>query len=322
MQPATKHEVRRPEDLPLYDDLPPAPAGGRSAWGVFGADDNVGLLNLQTADRVVAAARLIRRGKVFPLDAALDAFSPPIAPTRGMPRHTVIHKPEIAVFDDCFDNFFPQASSQWDSLAHVGYRPNCFYNGATDDDIIAGRRNTIEHWARRGIAGRAVVLDMPAALAEDGRGYDPGSATAFSVADLELARRRAGVELHAGDVVILHTGFGAWYRSQRPAAPGAMANPGIECSESMCRYLWDRRVAAVASDNYCVEVAPFDNSSPSTFIHRILIGQFGMALGELWWTEDLVADCRADGVYEAFLTSAPLHAAGAIGSPPNALAIK
>ena len=53
-----------------------------------------------------------------------------------------------------------------------------------------------------------------------------------------------------------------------------------------------------------------------------MIGQFGMALGELWWLDDLAADCAEDGVYEFMLTSAPLNARGGIGSPPNALAIK
>ena len=80
---------------------------------------------------------------------------------------------------------------------------------------------------------------------------------------------------------------------------------------------------AVASDTFAVEVFPpdFAERRPG-FLHRMLIGQFGMALGELWWTEDLAADCAADGVYEVFLVSAPLHARGGIGSPPNALAIK
>jgi hypothetical protein len=55
-------------DLPGYQDLPPAPRGGRSAWGLSGPDDNLGLVNLMTAERVAAAARLVRTGRVFPLD--------------------------------------------------------------------------------------------------------------------------------------------------------------------------------------------------------------------------------------------------------------
>lgn len=54
----------------------------------------------------------------------------------------------------------------------------------------------------------------------------------------------------------------------------------------------------------------------------MLIGQFGMALGELWWLADLAADCAADGIYEMLCVSAPLNAPGGIGSPANAVAIK
>jgi hypothetical protein len=47
-----------------------------------------------------------------------------------------------------------------------------------------------------------------------------------------------------------------------------------------------------------------------------------MALGELWWLADLADACAADGVYDSFLLSAPMNAAGGIGSPANAVAIK
>jgi hypothetical protein len=47
-----------------------------------------------------------------------------------------------------------------------------------------------------------------------------------------------------------------------------------------------------------------------------------MALGELWWLDDLAADCARDGVYETFFVAAPLNAPGGIGSPANAIAIK
>jgi hypothetical protein len=57
-------------------------------------------------------------------------------------------------------------------------------------------------------------------------------------------------------------------------------------------------------------------------LHRVLIGQFGMALGELWWLADLAHSCRRDGRYEVFLTAAPLNVTGGVGSPANALAFK
>ncbi len=313
-------------ELPSYRDLPVAPDGGRSAWGLFGPDDNVGLLNLQTPARIAAAALLIRTGKCFSLNAGLEAFRPTVAATRGIPRHHVVHSPLAVTVDDVYDNFYPQASSQWDSLGHAGYTSDAFYNGATRSDVVAGQRNTIEHWARRGIAGRAVLLDMVRTFADRERPYDPGTSTAFSVEDVELARERAGVQFQTGDVLLLHTGFASWYLSQTQADRAKVSadtrTPGLAHSEEMCEYLWDAHLAAVASDTFAVEVFPPDRSTPMGFLHRVLIGQFGMALGELWWTEDLAADCEDDGVHEMFLTSAPLNAPGGIGSPANALAFK
>jgi kynurenine formamidase len=315
--------------LPDYDELPAAPRGGRSGWGLFGASDSVGLLNLQTPARVATAAQLIRTGQVFSLNAPLDALDPPLF-LRGALAHTVTAMGESA-FDDKLDNYFPQASSQWDSLGHIGYDADQFYNGATVGDIEAKRRNTIEHWARRGIAGRAVLLDIDAAFGGAGVGFDPATPRAVTVDDLEQARQGAGVDWQDGDVVLLHTGFLAWYREQDPATKatlaelGDLAAVGLEQNEDMARYLWDAHVAAVAADNPSLEAWPPDLSQvgmPFGFLHRMLIGQFGLALGELWWLDDLARACRADGRYEMFLTAAPTHVIGGIGSSANALAIK
>ncbi len=210
-------------------------------------------------------------------------------------------------------------------MAHVGYDSEQFYNGATRPDVLEGRRNGIDHWGRRGVAGRAVVLDLEAATPD----YDPGSGYAFTVADLERARAAAGVEHEIGDVLILNTGFAAWYaeldaREKVDLARRVVA-PGIEHSEAMCRYLWDIHAASIVTDTFAVEVWPPNwdpAAAPFGFIHQVLIGGFGLALGELWWLADLVADCRADGVYECLLVSAPLNFPGGIGSPANALALK
>ena len=251
-------------DLPRYDDLPAAARGGRSAWGLFGPDDNAGLVNLITPDRVTAAARLVRTGRMFPLDMPLGSVAPALASNRGTPRHTVLHRPGTAGFDDLYDNFYPQASSQWDSLGHVGYAPGEFYNGATEADVATGARNTIDHWAGHGIAGRAILLDIPRALAESGRDYHPGEATAIGVEELELARRRSGLEFAAGDIILLHTGFAAWYVEQpdevKARLPGRLTAPGLAHTEAVCAYLWNTHAAAIGSDTFAVEVWPPDPS--------------------------------------------------------------
>lgn len=316
-------------ELPSYQDLPPASRGGHSAWGLFGPGDNLGLVNLMTPERVAKAAELVRTGMMFPLDMPLGSIDPALAKYRGTPRHTIVHQPGSVGFDDLYDNFYPQASSQWDSLGHVGYAPGEFYNGATEVDVQTGARNTIDHWARHGIAGRGVLLDIPRAMAGAGREYHPGEATVIGIEELELARRQAGLDFAAGDIILLHTGFAAWYTEQpyavRERLHGRIIAPGLAHTEAMAEYLWDAHAAAIAADTFAVEVWPIDPSPaahPFGFLHHMLIGQFGMALGELWWLKDLADSCAADGVHESFLVSVPMNAPGGIGSPANAMAIK
>ena len=315
------------ESLPAYDALPTANGGARSGWHLFGRDDSIGLMNLQTPERIAAAAKLVKRGAVFSLNAPLDQIDPAFY-GRGVPRHTVFQTASGGC-DDVIDNVYPQASSQWDSLGHACFERNVFYNGATFADVRAGR-NTIDHWARRGIAGRAVLLDVEHAYNASGRSYTHGTAHPITVDDLERARKLAKITYQPGDVVLMHTGFLAWYRTQSAEARVAMAPRtalqaiGIERSEAMARYLWDSHACALAGDNPGIEVWPGDPNAtgPFAFLHHVLIGQFGLALGELWELGALAADCARDGVYEMFFTAAPLNVPGGIGSPANALAIK
>jgi kynurenine formamidase len=314
--------------LPSYDELPPGPEGGRLGWDVFG-DGDLGAVSLLTPERVAAAAALVRRGAVFPLDVPSDFYAPTLIPSRGTPRHTVISMDGSLGMDDVWDNVYPQAGSQWDSLAHVGHADGRWFGGATREDILHGGRNSIHRWAQHGIAGRAVLLDMPSALAAQGREYDAGSSFAYSVEDLEAAREAAGVAIGEGDILLINTGFGQWYSQQseadRRALPRRLACPGIEHTEQMARYLWDLHIAAVASDTFAVEVWPADFSAaaaPFGFLHHMLIGSFGLALGELWWLQDAADDCLATGVHEGMLVAAPANAVGGIGSAANAVLLK
>jgi kynurenine formamidase len=314
------------EHLPRYAELPPAPGGrGRSAWHLFGPEDNVGLFNLQTPERVAAAAKEIQHGRMFNLNAPFDYYSPPLY-GRSATSHRLIPDAGDTGFDDELDTFNPQAGSQWDSLAHVPASPGSFYNGVTVPQIRQAHRNTIGHWVAHGIAGRGVLLD-----AEGCTGAAPGEAVGLTVEDLERCLRSAGTEIEPGDILVLYTGFGRWYSRQPQSVRSAMADEqkltasGIEHSEEMAEYLWDLHGAAIVSDGPSVEVWPPDwrkEAQPFGFLRHTLIGLFGMALGELWWLADLADDCRADGRYSMFLASAPLNVPGGVSSPANAVAFK
>ena len=316
--------------LPDYSQLPAAPAGGRSAWGLFGAEDSAGLMNLLGPAQAVRAAALVRTGRTFPLDAPLDYLDPPLY-ERSPLQVTITQNRGGKGLDDTYHGFNPQASSQWDALGHVAYRADEFYNGATLNDVLHGGRNTIEHWAARGVVTRGVLLDLERTAIAEGRPYDPGSSHAFSVADLEAALARTGTTIEQGDVIVLRTGFMKWYRElsgeerTRIADRTQLTACGIEHTEAMAEFLWNTHAVAVVSDSPSLEVWPMDWSDeafPFGCLHQVLIAQFGMGIGELWLLEDLADACAQDGVHEFMLTSAPLHLRGGVGSPANALAIR
>ena len=322
-----------PNELPNYADLPFKEGNpAKTAWGLFGDDDDVGMLNLQTAERVAAAAKLVKKGVVFAMNWEQEKPSPPLY-SRGALRHTVLRNIPIGNHgDDVLDNFYTQASSQWDGLTHVGDYEHGFWGGLTAAELRESgdkSRLGIDHWARRGIAGRGVVLDLAAYLKSEGRALDCGETVRIGVADLEATRAAQGVELEPGDVLLLHTGWIAWYEQQPGQVRQALAvtanlkTPGLDCSEEMAEYLFNHHPSAICSDNPALEAwPPPDFTDPDGFLHHWIIGRFGMAIGEMFQLGPVAADCASDGAYECFFTGAPLNVQGGTGSPPNALAIK
>ena len=315
--------------MPSYNELPVragAPQG--AAWGVFGDNDEVGTINLQTPDRVVAAASSIKSGKVFALNLPINIPDPPLF-TRGKHKHTVKIFPTAEfVLDDYLDNFYPQASSQWDALAHVKHPVHGAYNGIPDAEITGrgGMRLGIDNLARRGIAGRGVLADVARHYDRIGKSINFTKPESIPLEDLQATLDDAGVTLRAGDVLLIRIGWTKFYMSASDHIKEELSRetvvPGIEGSERVARWLWDNHLAAVASDSPALEALPKAAGNEMEFLHFHMLAFFGMPIGEMWNLEGLADDCAADGRYDFFITSAPLNIPGGVGSPPNALAIK
>jgi kynurenine formamidase len=314
--------------LPSYAALPVragAPAG--AAWGVFGDDDEVGTINLLTPQRVRQAAANIRTGKVFPLNLPINIPDPPLF-GRGKHVHKAFPFPgaEAIVADDCLDNFYPQASSQWDALCHVKH-PLGAYNGVPDNEMAArgGSRLGIDNLARRGIAGRGVLADIARHYKRRHKTIDFTRAGVILLEDLEATLAEQKTRLRAGDILVIRIGWTQFYLQASPELRADLARetrvPGIEGTPRVAQWIWDHHLAAIAADSPALEALPKEPGDPN-FLHFHLLGLFGMPIGEMWNLEDLAADCAADRRYEFFLTSAPLNIPGGVGSPPNALAIK
>jgi Putative cyclase len=321
-----------PARMPKFAELPIKPEyPAHSARGVFGEGDQIGTLNLLTPERVAAAAQLVRSGEVFALNWALELPDPPLF-GRAALRHT-INKRRHNVFDDVYDNFNTQSSSQWDGLTHFGHMEHGFYNGVTAEQITGaeGTRNGIEHWARRGIAGRGVLIDYARYAAAHKIEFKPGERSPITAEQLKAAATWQGMIFHDGDILLLRTGWMAWYNAlhldERTALaqPGAFSACGLDQGEDSLRFLWDHHFAAIAGDHPAFEAyppKPNADGAPGDMMHSTIIGLWGMPIGEMFNLEALAEACAKDGHYEFFFTSAPLNKLGGVASPPNALAIK
>jgi kynurenine formamidase len=306
--------------LPSYDELPidaTKPAG--SAWGLWGDDDVFGCLNLLTPARVVAAAAVVRKGAVFPLNLELELPSPPLFDRAG-PEHIVLN-PGGGFHDDVLSGWNTQSSSQWDGFRHVAHPDHGHWNGVADE------RHGMHHWARRGIAGRAVLADVARWRASVGRAIEPGTSDVIEPSDLTATLEAQGAAVEPGDVLLVRTGWLTWYRTLDADARSALAGHrpracGLRAGSDTARLLWDMHIAALAVDNPAVEVWPPASFDVDGFAHIELLPLLGLPLGELWDLDRLADDCAADGVYTCLLTAAPLNVQGGVGSPANAIALK
>ena len=318
-------------ELPRYADLPAfEKTGERYAWGAFGDGDQLGTVNHLTPERVLAASRLVRHGRVINLSLTLD-FPTTLyhGETRGGYKHRMTTN--RGGRDDLLDNFAMQGSSQWDGLRHVRYREFGYYGGLQDEDVDGRELLGIEAWAQHGIIGRGVLIDAERWFASKGAPLVPTTRTGITGADIEACASSQGVALEDGDILLLRTGWLTWFKGLSPDEQEALRGrlnpgetgldmPGLDPATATAAWLWDRRVAAIAADNPALEALRVD--AEVGFQHRRLIALQGMAIGELWDLDALAEDCAADGVYEFMLVSAPLNVPGAVGSPINAHAIK
>ena len=298
-------------------------------WGKWGPDDELGTMNYVTAEKITAASRLVRRGRVFSLALPLDSNGPMNGSYgRINPVHVMLqdggdiasgaqdHLATLRYTDDAA-YLVLQSSTQWDALAHI-YHDGKMYNGYGTEQVHSGGalKNSITRIKDRAV-GRGVLLDIARYKGKDAL----ATSEPISADDLQGCAERQGVSVGEGDFVLVRTGqmeerrqSGGWGDFAGGPAPGL----AISAADFFC----PRNVAAVATDTWGTEVLP--NETPDVFqpLHIIMLVNAGIHLGEMWDMEALAKDCAEDGVYEFMLVAPPLTVTGAVGSPVNPQAIK
>jgi kynurenine formamidase len=308
-------------NTPAYDELPRIEKLDLPhAWDAL--DHNLGTLDRSAPEQIVAAAGLVQDGEVFGLDLPLTEITPPLFGRQ--PFDHEIFDLDRNTLDDRLNGFYPQGSSQWDGLRHIRAREFGFFGGVTDEFGPGDDRLGIGHWARHGIVGRGVLLDVVAHRERTGTAYDPMGSEGIEAEELREIVAAQGVELRDGDVLGVRTGWIGAYRELGADGREQISRKprisGLAGSADVARFLWDSGAIAITADNPSLEVAPGDPSVGS--LHRRLIPTLGFVVGELLDLDRLAASCAADARWDFMFVATPLNLPGGVGSPANAMAIR
>lgn len=300
-------------------------------WKTWGEHDEVGTLNYVTPEIRRAAATLVREGRVWSLAVPLKAGMPAY-PGRAYLHFLAFNRnpdgPGQGGADDAVV-LHPQYTTQWDGLAHI-YGEGKTYGGHRAADVVSAdngaRRLDVDKWRDR-VVTRGVLLDVARFRRVDA--MQPGEVV--TVADLEGAARAQGVEVRQGDCLLVRTGFIKTLLAMDWPGPDLrkFGEPGLGIGAA--EWLKRQKVACVAVDNMGMEVMPHEPEALKRIlptgnaflpIHVELIANQGMAVGEMFYLEDLAADAARDRIYEFLFVAPPLRIVGGIGTPLNPQAIR
>jgi hypothetical protein len=292
----------------------------RRNWGRWGKDDQKGALNLVTAAKRAAAARLVRSGRSVSLSRP---FPKEPGPNNAIPAHHFMrtHPRGNGGFAAAYYGIYYHgvASTHIDALCHT-WDEEAMWNGRdprreiTFDGALFG---SIEHW-QDGIITRGVMLDVPRHRGVPCVTQDR-PVHGWELEDILASR---GIRLEPGDAVCVYSGREAWQAQdpERPYSkpfgpPGTLERPGLHVS--CLPFLRDHDVSVLVWD--MLDHLPIGYDIPWA-VHACLFA-YGVALVDNALLEPLARACVEEGRDEFMLVVSPLPVAGGTGSPANPLAV-
>lgn len=302
-------------------------------WGRWGAEDQIGTLNFTRPEDIVAAAKLVQKGRVMSLALAYDAQGPQGGKSKypSLGRFNPIHlmlRTGTDAFSGVLDHrkirgaddiiIMPlQCGTQWDGLGHIFYGDS-MWNGYDCRTVTSmGAQKCGIEQTKEKMVGRGVLLDIPRMLGMD---YLPDG---FAVTNdlLDKAERHFHAEVGRGDYLLVRTGhMEAKLAAENWDGYSGGDAPGL--AFETLDWLHKKQVAAIVTDTWGVEVRPNETDDANQPWHWIAIPIMGLTVGEIFYLAELSKDCAQDGRYEFMFVAPALPITGAVGSPANPLAIK
>ncbi|MEU3923227.1 cyclase family protein [Streptomyces sp. NPDC029004] len=291
-------------------------------WGRWGADDEMGTLNLITDEVVRAAAQAVGSGRRVPLALPLhqDGIQTGVIPGRVNPLHTMVQINQelfgpgtVATSDDAVTMGL-QAATHWDALTHVSHSGK-IYNGRPADTITPHTRAQFSGIDKAPyIVSRGVLLDVARA-----KGLDrlPGG-HAVTPDDLDEAAEFGGVTAGPGDIILVRTGQIQVVLGGDKHAYG-YPSPGLSVRTPEWFHAHD--VAAVANDTLTFEIFPPEIEDLWLPVHALDLVEMGMLQGQNWNLENLSTACAEARRYAFLLSAMPEPFVGATGTPVAPVAV-
>ena len=293
-----------------------------SNWGRWGEDDQLGTLNLVTAEKVRAATALVTEGRSVSLARVVEFAPKPDRHEAGVPP---IHFMQAS--GDGAPAEGAGGAHDWAGLplhghylTHLDAHSHLFYerrtyNGIDAADVVTDRgamRGGIDA-AGQGIVSRGVLLDVPRARGVDWlEGND-----AVTTDDLDAAEALAGVRCEPGDVVVIRTGYGARRALADGGASGGLPGLGAGCLP----WIRERDLAVLGTETGTDRFPSGFAGRITAPVHTVCIVAMGMWIIDNLDLEPLAADCDALGRRHFLFTAAPLRLRNSTGSPFNPLAV-
>jgi kynurenine formamidase len=293
-------------------------------WGRWGADDELGTLNLITPEVVQRGIAAAKAGRVFSLAIPLSEDGPQIGFIEGRDNPTrrmlVIDQPSMGdpegfrTSDDAVTMGL-QAGTHWDSLAHASFQDQ-IYNGFPTSTITEAGASKCGIGNVNKLVGRGILLDVARAKGKDMLDIP----YAITAEDLDETCKKQGVEVLPGDIVLVRTGLMQLLKAGDKMSYYGGTGPSFWS----VKWFRDHDVAAVATDNVTFEYLDIEKVATEMVlpVHVLHLVFMGMTQGQNWDLEELAADCAADGQYDFFLEASPQPFVGGVGSPVNPVAIK
>ena len=291
----------------------------------FGADDEIGMLNLIDAASRDAIMRRADASRVF--DLSVDNFvGMPGWVAAGDPPYQIwmTHTPpgekvwnstgqddatnELISYSGDAISMYTHCGTHIDTLNHFGYNGRLFNNFEVSKHLGSRSWNICGAEKHPPVIARGIMVDLAGMHGIDVLPPSHG----VGAKELRDCLKHQGTALEPGDVVLLRTGqMKHWLDT-----PKYIANtPGL--NRDGAEYLCKGGAIMIGADNLTLEQMPSTEQGNYLPVHCYMFAEAGVPIMEMAQLDELAAD----KVYEFAFIGACIKLRGATGSPMRPVAM-